>query len=172
MVNPDKASQDSQDAIQLDISNEQNIASIDQEALQCLAKEVLLQQKIRTAKINVIIVENKTIHKINNEFLQHDAPTDVITFPMSEPVNSSAQQPLEGEIVISAEMAKELAATVGWQLNDEISLYLIHGLLHLCGFDDLNESDQILMRREELRMLRATGITPHLKDTRWENLDC
>ena len=80
-------------------------------------------------------------------------------------------QPLEGEIFLSAEMAQQIAATVDWQPLDEISLYLIHGLLHLCGFDDLNEQDQISMRRQERQMLLAVNISIQPNDSRWNNLD-
>ncbi|MBL4886124.1 MAG: rRNA maturation RNase YbeY [Planctomycetaceae bacterium] len=156
---------------QIEITNNQSSIEIDSQTLLNIAQQVLSLQNMPNAEISVVIVDNETIHNVNNEFLQHDFPTDVITFPMCELSEVSQLQPLEGEIVISAEMAQEIAQTVGWQTMDEIALYLIHGLLHLCGFDDLNEPDQLAMRQQEHAMLIATNMTPQPNDPRWQNLN-
>jgi len=155
---------------QIEIINNQNIISIDQAYLLTLTKSILQLLKRNRATLNILIVDNKAIHEINNQFLEHDFPTDVITFPMNDDSLLSEQQSLEGEIVISAEMAKETAETVGWSEVNELSLYLIHALLHLCGYDDLNEQDQILMRKKEKEVLIATNISPQPNDSRWNNL--
>ncbi len=155
---------------QIEIINNQNIIPIDQEYLLTLTKSILRRLNRNRATLNILIVDNKAIHEINNQFLQHDFPTDVITFPMNEDSNSPKQQPLEGEIVISAEMAKEIAETVGWSEVNELSLYLIHALLHLCGYDDLNEQDQFRMRQKEKEILIASNISPPQNDSRWNNL--
>jgi len=155
---------------QIEIINNQNIISIDQAYLLTLTKSILQLLKRNRATLNILIVDNKAIHEINNQFLEHDFPTDVITFPMNDDSLLSEQQSLAGEIVISAEMAKETAETVGWSEVNELSLYLIHALLHLCGYDDLNEQDQILMRKKEKEVLIATNISPQPNDSRWNNL--
>ncbi len=155
---------------QIEIINNQNIIPIDQDFFLALIKNILQRLNRNRATLNILIVDNKAIHEINIQFLQHDFPTDVITFPMNEDSQNPEQQSLEGEIVISAEMAKELAETVGWTEVNELSLYLIHALLHLCGYDDLNEQDQTLMRKKEKEILIASNITPQPNDSRWNNL--
>lgn len=155
---------------QIEIINNQNVLPVDQQHLLVLTEKVLALQKVKRAILNILIVDNQAIHEINNQFLQHDFPTDVITFPMNEASQLPDQQPLEGEIVISAEMATEIAEKVGWQPLNEISLYLIHALLHLCGYDDLKESDQIVMRQRERELLIAASISPQSNDPRWQDL--
>ena len=90
---------------------------------------------VRDSKISLAFVDHPTIHRINKQFLDHDEPTDVVTFPLSNPKAKT----LEGELVIGAEMAAEQAAERGHDVQAELTLYVIHGLLHLCGYDDHSE---------------------------------
>ncbi len=154
----------------IEIINNQDLISIDPRYFQSLASNILARFNIKQASLNILFVDNKRIHEINNQFLQHDFPTDVITFPMNEISETPPQQSIEGEIVISAEMAKEMAESVGWSARDELALYLIHALLHLYGYDDLNEQDQLQMRRKEKELLIAAGISPRPNDSRWNDL--
>ena len=66
---------------------------------------------------------------------------------------------LEGEIVIGAEYAAELADQYDWTATEEITLYLVHGLLHLCGYDDLTPSEKRIIRRREKEILEQLNIT-------------
>lgn len=67
---------------------------------------------------------------------------------------------LSGEIIISVETAVAMAADYGWRPSHEVSLYLVHGLLHLCGYDDLTPLEQQLMRRREVEVLAPWKIVP------------
>ncbi len=156
---------------QIEIINNQDFIPVDEKRLSALTEKTLTLLNADRAILNVLIVDNEAIHEINNQFLQHDFPTDVITFPMHDDSQLSGKQPLEGEIVISAQMAKEIAETVSWPALHELSLYLIHALLHLCGYDDLNEQDQKRMRKKERELLIATNIQPQLNDPRWQDLE-
>ena len=152
--------------IQTLITNEQTILMIDDARIENVVESVLNCQQVEVAEISVVLVDNETIHQINREHLEHDFPTDVITFPLSEPYADC----LEGEIVISTQMATEIAPSVPWSITSEVELYLIHGLLHLCGFDDLDPAALKLMREQEHAMLRHVGISPALQDQRWHDL--
>lgn len=156
---------------QIEIINNQDFIPVDEKRLSALTEKTLTLLNADRAILNVLIVDNEAIHEINNQFLQHDFPTDVITFPIHDDSQLSGKQPLEGEIVISAQMAKEIAETVSWPALHELSLYLIHALLHLCGYDDLNEQDQKRMRKKERELLIATNIQPQLNDPRWQDLE-
>jgi probable rRNA maturation factor len=111
-------------------------------------------QGIESASVSLVLVDNATIRRINRTHLQHDWPTDVITFPLSEP----GDLPLCAELVLSAEMATETALAAGTQADAELALYLVHGLLHLCGLDDQTEAERAMMRSEERRVLSALGL--------------
>jgi hypothetical protein len=79
----------------------------------------------------------------------------VISFPLSSPDDPI----LAGELVVSAELAVLMAAEDGVEPRDELALYIVHGLLHLCGYDDSNESDAAEMRRREAEILAESGYS-------------
>jgi probable rRNA maturation factor len=109
---------------------------------------------IREGKVTLAFVNNPHIHRLNKQFLDHDEPTDVLTFPMSAP----GAKKLEGEIVIGAEVARSQAAERGHDEQAELALYVIHGLLHLCGFDDTTAAATRKMRERERHYLRSLGL--------------
>ena len=153
------------------VSNRQRTLRFDRRRLIRLARGVLRQEQVAAAEISVAILDDPQIHAINRQFLNHDYPTDVISFLLDcslaeEPIagNSSANprrgaaKLIEGEVVISAETAAANAAKYGISPQDELALYLVHGLLHLCGYDDLTPKEKRLMRRRETEALAGFDI--------------
>lgn len=131
---------------------------LDCAAIKTAAKTVLEGEGITAAKVSIAFVNNAHIHRLNRQFLDHDEPTDVITFPYSGP----RAKKLEGELVISYEIACEYAADRGHDSNDELLLYVIHGCLHLCGYDDKDDRSQREMRVKEsayLTLLKLPAIS-------------
>lgn len=153
---------------QIEISNEQDQLDLSPDWLEEIVRQTLVQEQVREATISVAVVDNATIWRLNRRHLQHDYPTDVLSFLLeSDPVELPATGPrgggrtLEGEVIVSAEMALQTAAQYHWQGTDELCLYLVHGLLHLCGYDDLNPEEQLVMRGRERDILRLWKLTPH-----------
>lgn len=138
----------------IEVSNTQSGLLIDPSQLAGMVRRILLQRGLEAASISVTVVDNPTIQRINRDHLEHDWPTDVITFPLSEP----GEARLEGEIIVSAEMALETALAAGSDPMHELALYLVHGLLHLLGFDDGSASDRDAMRTAEADALSWLGI--------------
>ncbi len=163
------------------VANRQRLLPIDRRRLIRLARSVLAREEVAQADISVAIVDDPQIHAINRQFLNHDFPTDVISFLLDEDsaalptagktATSSGAKPrrskaspraerrgagkvLGGEIVISAETALRSAGDYDQRPADELALYLVHGLLHLCGYDDLTPREKRLMRRREAEALR------------------
>ena len=120
---------------------------------------VLESEGVVEAKISLAFVDNPTIHDINKRFLKHDEPTDVITFPLS----GDGAKKLEGELVIGVEIGLEQAKERGHAVETELCLYVIHGLLHLCGYDDVKPKDAAQMRLKERQYLKALGL-PDIAD--------
>lgn len=127
---------------------------LDYPALKAAARAVLEGEGIRAAKIGLAFVNNAHIHRLNRQFLNHDEPTDVITFPYTDP----KAKKLEGEVVIGYEVAAEYAADRGHAVEHELLLYVIHGCLHLCGYDDTTTKAERLMRRKEREYLKKIGL--------------
>ena len=103
--------------------------------------------------ISVTIVDNDYIHEINRTYRHKDAPTDVISFaflddnPNRDQLFHSGQMVVLGEIYISFEKAKEQALAYGHSLDRELKFLFVHGLLHLLGYDHMNEKDEKVMFR-------------------------
>jgi len=142
----------------LEILNEQEEIPIEEERIRCVCEKILADARIMSGRLGVVIVDNETIHHLNKDFLQHDYPTDVISFQVeSEPESGH----LEGEVIASAEMAQNRAPEFGWSVKEELILYIIHGLLHLVGFDDRTAEDSKIIREKERYYLRHAGFEPN-----------
>ncbi|MDO4549631.1 MAG: rRNA maturation RNase YbeY [Planctomycetia bacterium] len=143
----------------ISVADEQTRVSLDHEKIHAAVSVVLKKQEIPSAEISVALVDDETIHAINQEFLEHDYPTDVISFPLNDPSEDSGC--LEGEIVVSTDTAFRDAhhlAFHGWTVQEECYLYIIHGALHLAGYDDHAQEDLRLMRAAEIECLKEIGI--------------
>jgi probable rRNA maturation factor len=96
------------------------------------------------AEISVALVSDDEIQIINQRHLQHNYATDVISFDLSE-----SQSLLEGEIIASVETADREASQHGWTCDEEMLLYVIHGMLHIVGLRDKLPEDITAMRAAE-----------------------
>ena len=141
--------------IEIEIANEQESMDIDEDHIRQAVRTVLGREGIRKAEMSIALVDDPRIHEINRQFLNHDRPTDVISFLLSD-----TPSVLEGEIVLSTDTAGREAKKVGgaWSPEDEVLLYVVHGTLHLTGYDDHADDDLAAMRKAELECLRAMGI--------------
>jgi probable rRNA maturation factor len=137
------------DAIAVEISDTQSHVRIDRAAVARLVRRVLEAGGVDRASISLALVDDATIHAVNRTHLDHDWPTDVITFALSDP----GEAVLAGDLIVSAETAAREAAARGRSGADELELYVAHGLLHLCGYDDRTEADARAMRRREAEVL-------------------
>src|SRR3954469_5869185 len=132
----------------------QEAVPVDRAAVRQLVRAVLDGEGIADAEISLAFVDNPTIHTLNKRYLNHDEPTDVLSFPLSEP---NAKK-LAGELVIGAEVALAQAQARGHDVQAELALYVIHGLLHLCGHDDKTAEAAAVMRQRERYYLGELGL--------------
>jgi len=151
---PELSDRTQQAAIVVEISNTQGFLDVNADSLARLVEGILRDEGIEHATISVALVDNATIRRINRKHLAHDWPTDVISFTLS----AAGEPELVGELVVSTEMAAATANEVSAEPAAELSLYVVHGLLHLCGYDDLTEPDIREMRARESTHLKRHGL--------------
>ena len=142
--------------IKVEIANEQSVHVCDSDLLRQAVRIVLDGESVDHADVSVAIVDDATIHLLNRKYLQHDYATDVLSFLLSSP-----GEPLEGEIIVSVETAAREAVRYGWNKDDELLLYLIHGTLHLVGYEDASDDERTDMRAKERRYLAMLDRHPN-----------
>ena len=98
-------------------------------------------------RLEIVFCSDEVLLEINRNHLDHDYYTDIITFPLND-------NPLIAEIYISIDRVQENAAGLNIPFEDELHRVMIHGVLHLCGYDDHEDSDIIVIRKKEEEYLR------------------
>jgi probable rRNA maturation factor len=106
---------------------------------------------VSNAELNIVFVGDRTIRSLNKRYLNSDRPTDVIAF------QTDAGEGFLGDIAISSDTAARNAREYGFSFNKEIKLLLIHGTLHLMGYEDVTEKGQRSMRKKEDEYLQETA---------------
>ncbi len=117
-------------------------------------KKVIVSEKKKLGAIQYIFCDDNYLLKINRTYLNHDTLTDIITFSTSD-----SKEIISGEIYISIERITENAIVQSSSFNDELSRVIIHGVLHLVGYDDHCDNDKKIMRsKEDYYLLLQTGL--------------
>lgn len=125
------------------------------------------------AEVNVILTDNDAIREINREYRQIDAPTDVLSFPMIEFEKESDFSHVEdyvedffnpesgelilGDIIISVEKVQEQAEKYGHSEEREFAFLLAHSMLHLCGYDHMDDAEREIMEQKQREILSSEG---------------
>jgi probable rRNA maturation factor len=142
-----------QDQLAVFIANRQSRHAVNEAELVAAVQSVLNNSDFSSANVSVAVVDDETIHELNRRYLDHDWPTDVLSFVLEDDGDH-----LEGEIVVSADTAAASAAELGWRAAAEQLLYVIHGALHLVGYRDKSPADKRKMQAAEARVLRQFGL--------------
>ena len=143
----------------------------DSARFQAAAAWIAERYELATFTVSISLVNDTTIQEVNREELDHDWPTDVISF-VFETAQHAGGMCVDGEVIASYETAQRLAASAGWTTEDELLLYVIHGMLHLAGLDDIGDEDRQLMREAEQACLLALGVPgaeSHMQH--WERIE-
>jgi len=150
----------------LEVLDEQDELAVDLAKVRIACEQILADGNIHSGKINVVLVDSDTIQQYNRDFLQHDYPTDTISFPTEYRRDEGY---LEGEVLACTEVAKERAKEFGWTPEEELLLYVVHGMLHLIGFDDKTSEQQSVMQEQERTYLASLGIK--VPNWNWDDWD-
>ncbi len=109
------------------------------------------------ADITIVLTDDAQLHELNREFLGVDAPTDVLSFPASESDPETGAAYL-GDILISIPRAAQQAQAAGHPVEAEVQLLVVHGVLHLLGYDHAEVEEKTLMWNEQAKVLERLGL--------------
>lgn len=143
------------EAVELDIEYFVDALRDDSHRIRKAANWIAKEFAFRCIRVSVSVVDDPAIRELNQQQLGHDWATDVVSF-----VIEAEQDSVDGEVVASADTARRLCEKAGWSAEDELLLYIVHGMLHVAGLDDIEKSDREVMREAERNCLLAIGL-PH-----------
>ncbi len=145
--------------MKVEIANLQKHYKIKNSKIKQVAEEVL-GNKSSNARLSFAFVDDNEIKRLNKRYFDSNEVTDVIAFPLN---NHNGH--LNGEIVVSVETAVDTAGKENTDVEGEIILYVVHGLLHLLGYCDGNRSDAEIMHDRESSILKTLGYNmPKVED--------
>ncbi len=132
------------------VANEQDVP-VDEDRASAIARHALTEEEIEdSAELSVLFVTSDHIHHLNARFADEDHATDVLAFPMMEDDDGSL---VLGDVVVCPQVAGTYAAQKGLPLDEEIDNLVVHGILHLLGYDHQNNEDSARMRKRTEEIL-------------------
>ena len=133
-----------------------------EENVRAAAEKVGELYGVENGEVSVTLTNNEYIHTLNKQYRGIDRPTDVLSFALNESeepdVEDGPDVNVLGDLVISVERAKEQAADYGHSVKREIAFLTVHGMLHLLGYDHMEEEDRIEMEAEQRFVMEKLGI--------------
>lgn len=140
--------------MKIEIENRQSKQKIRKRLLRKVAQRILSASGCPDAQLSILIVGDAEIQEINRDYLDKDRPTNVISFAMQEGEGQGVQPDLLGDVVVSAETAARDAAEAGVAFESELCFLLLHGILHLLGYDHergtIEQAEQMEAREKQL----------------------
>ena len=132
----------------IEVANQYPALQINLSQLDCFFEAIFpFYRHDLSGELSIVFMDRTAHSALHGKYLQDYRPTDVITFP------ADLENELAGEICVSVDQANEEAIARNLSFEYELGLYLIHGWLHLVGFDDLEKVDREIMRMEEQRLI-------------------
>lgn len=127
----------------IDFNYETEFALDNEGAISKWISDVIKSEGKKEGEINYIFCDDEYLLQINQEHLQHDYYTDIISF------DYTIGNEISGDLFISIDRVKDNAVEFNADFEDELKRVLVHGVLHCCGFKDKSEADELLMRSKE-----------------------
>ena len=145
------------------ISDDQRERFVDCELLKIQGRNILFFLGCGNQELSVLLTDDKKIRELNKKYRGQDQTTDVLSFPQNEREENEPNYHLMGDVVISTVTAKRQASQHGLSLEEEIVLLLIHGILHLLGFNHERSEEACHMKKKTRELF--DHIFPNKKPT-------
>ena len=140
------------------VKNLQNRIPVDSRKIVKTVQKVLSQEGIKkSGEITLCFVNDARTKELNLRYLKRNKPTDVIAFDISEPQD---KKNIFADIAVSSERAIDNARAFKTSPDFELYLYVIHGVLHILGYDDKSKKDKLAMRKREKEIMKALNMSP------------
>ena len=126
------------------------------------AKKVGELYGVENGEVSITLTNNEYIHQLNKKYRGIDRPTDVLSFALNEsdePAIADAAVNILGDLVISVERAEEQASDFGHSVRREMAFLTVHGMLHLLGYDHMEEEERAEMENEQRYVMEKLGIS-------------
>ena len=131
------------------IENRQNRHRLPEQKILTTARRILNALGYPDAQLSILIVNDTQMAEFNLAYLNHAGPTNVISFPMQEGPFSGISPDLLGDVVISADTAHREAVEAGMQMAERFNQLLIHGILHLTGYDHVHSEEEAAVMEQK-----------------------
>jgi probable rRNA maturation factor len=148
-MNPERISE------QIFVANAHPTLEVDPERVTAVASQVLTEENRRGAGVNVILATDTDLRNMNSQYLGQNRPTDVLAFSMGGNEHPPEEEQVMGEVYISLDRAQQQAREYQVTLEEEVDRLVIHGLLHLCGYDHEEDEEAQQMKAKEERFLES-----------------
>ena len=132
----------------VNITNSQDIVQINPKQIEAIVTCILESKQVACDEVSIHCVSSEDISKLHEEYFDDPSPTDCITFPIDDKEEDTFYKVL-GDVFVCPEVALSYSHTHIVSFEEELTLYIVHGLLHLLGCDDIEEEEEKQMRAEE-----------------------
>ncbi len=139
----------------IDVRLDRGIRTVSALWVRRIVQKTLNFEKSKTAGVGVLVTDNQRIRRLNKIFLKHDYATDVISFGLGKKDLPGEEKNNLGDLAVSSEMARQMSRKLGLSFRQELARYLVHGTLHLLGYDDRKKRDYQRMHQRQEEILRG-----------------
>ncbi len=141
--------------IKIEVANMQDGLKVNPSHIKKVVKSVLKDENVENAEVSVALVDNERMAKINGRYCNRNYPTDVLAFPLETDFDGKGT--MLADIIASCEMASERARELDISPQAEVMFYIVHGLLHILGYDDATAKKRRQMDTLQRTILREFG---------------
>ena len=139
----------------INIKNQQKKLKINLRNLKNLANKTLLDQGVDGKELSILLVDDKNIASLNKQYLNKNYSTDVLAFRMKDGAFGYMHPEILGDVIVSLETANQRGEELNTGFEQEAGLYLVHGILHLLGFDDTSSKGSNRMKKMQMKIMET-----------------
>ena len=141
--------------MKIQIDDRQESIKVNSAMTRRMARRTLTSEGRPDAEVSILFIGEEEMRSMNKQYLGKNVPTDVLAFRMADGEHPEINPSLLGDVIVSADEALIQAQARNICVNDELALYVVHGILHLLGYDDRQPAEASIMRRKQQEILKG-----------------